>query len=293
MLSYGVKLLIGGIGLELSWLQSIIIGLISGIAEVLPVSARAHRLLLLKMFGVGGEGAILRLLVHISVAAALYFCCRSHLMRMLRAQRIARIPKKRRKRPLDSEGLTDFSLLKTALIPVILAFLLYSKISVLVGKPVYIAALLMVNGFILYIPQYLPGSNKTSGAMTRIDALFFGLGGALATLPGISCIGSTVSIASVRGMDLKKALNLALLLNIAMNIGFAVFDLMELLGGGGGSISFSQLLSSILAGITAFAGVILGIRVLHKITENIGYSVFGFYSWGMALLTFILFLAAV
>ena len=275
--------------MDLNWLQSLIIGLISGIAEVLPVSARAHRLLLLKMFGVGAEGAILRLLVHISVAAALYFCCRSHLVRMLRAQRIARIPKKRRKRPLDFEGLSDFSLLKTALIPVILAFIFYSKISVLVGKPI----LLVLNGIILYVPQYLPGSNKASGAMTRIDGLFFGLGGSLATLPGISCIGCTVSIASVRGMDLKKALNLALVLNITMNIGFAVYDLLELLSGGGGSVSFGQLIGAVLAGVTAFAGVMLGIRLLNKITENIGYSVFGFYSWGMALLTFILFLAAV
>lgn len=279
--------------MELSWLQSLFLGLLSGIAEVLPVSARAHRLLVLKMFGVGEESAILLLLVHISTAAALYFCCRAHIVRMLRAQRLARVPKKRRKRPLDAEGLSDLSLLKTALIPVILAFFLYSRTSVLVEKPVYIAALLLVNGIILYVPQYLPGSNKASGAMTRIDALFFGLGGGLATLPGISCVGAAVSVASVRGMELKKALSLALLLNIPMNLGFAVFDLIELLSGGGGSVSFGQLLSAILAGLTAFAGVILGIRLLNKITENVGYSVFGFYSWGMALLTFILFLAAV
>lgn len=278
--------------MDLSWFQSLIIGLISGIAEVLPISARAHRLLLLKMFGLREESAILLLLVHISVASALYFSCRTHIVRMIRAQRIARVPKKHRKRPLDGEGLSDFSLLKTALIPVVLAFLLYSKVSLLIGKPVYISALLLINGIILYVPQYLPGSNKASGSMTRIDALYFGLGGALATLPGISCVGSTVSIASVRGMDLKKALNLGLLLNIPMNLGFAVFDLIRLLGGSG-SVTFSQLLTAVLAAITAFAGVVLGIRALKKIVENMGYSVFGFYSWGLALLSFILFLAAV
>ena len=278
--------------MDLSWFQSLIIGLISGIAEVLPISARAHRLLLLKMLGLRQESAILLLMVHISVVAALYFSCRSHIVRMIRAQRIAKVPKKRRKRPLDGEGLSDFSLLKTAVIPVILAFLLYSKVSRLVGKPVYISALLLINGIILYVPQYLPGSNKASGAMTRIDALYFGLGGALATLPGISCVGSTVSIASVRGMDLKKALNLGLLLNIPMNLGFAIYDLIRLLGGDG-SITFSQLLTAVLAAITAFAGVVLGIRLLRKIVENMGYSVFAFYSWGLALLSFILFLAAV
>lgn len=278
--------------MDLSWFQSLIIGLISGVAEVLPVSARAHRLLFLKMFGLREEGAVLLLMVHISVAAALYFSCRSHIVRMIRAQRVARVPKKRRKRPLDGEGLSDFSLLKTAVIPVILAFLLYSKISVLVGKPVYISALLLINGIILYVPQYLPGSNKTSGSMTRIDALYFGLGGALATLPGISCLGSTVSIASIRGMDLKKALNLGLLLNIPMNLGFAVYDLIRLFGNGG-SVTFSQLLTGLLAGMVAFAGVIFGVRMLRKIVENMGYSVFAFYSWGLALLSFILFLAAV
>lgn len=278
--------------MDLSWFQSLIIGLISGVAEVLPVSARAHRLLFLKMFGLREEGAVLLLMVHISVAAALYFSCRSHIVRMIRAQRVARVPKKRRKRPLDGEGLSDFSLLKTAVIPVILAFLLYSKISVLVGKPVYISALLLINGIILYVPQYLPGSNKTSGSMTRIDALYFGLGGALATLPGISCVGSTVSIASIRGMDLKKALDLGLLLNIPMNLGFAVYDLIRLFGNGG-SVTFSQLLTGLLAGMVAFAGVIFGVRMLRKIVENMGYSVFAFYSWGLALLSFILFLAAV
>ena len=278
--------------MDLSWFQSLIIGLISGVAEVLPVSARAHRLLFLKMFGLREEGAVLLLMVHISVAAALYFSCRSHIVRMIRAQRVARVPKKRRKRPLDGEGLSDFSLLKTAVIPVILAFLLYSKISVLVGKPVYISALLLINGIILYVPQYLPGSNKTSGSMTRIDALYFGLGGALATLPGISCLGSTVSIASIRGMDLKKALDLGLLLNIPMNLGFAVYDLIRLFGNGG-SVTFSQLLTGLLAGMVAFAGVIFGVRMLRKIVENMGYSVFAFYSWGLALLSFILFLAVV
>ena len=163
----------------------------------------------------------------------------------------------------------------------------------MISKPVYIAALLVVNGIILYVPQFLPGSNKASGAMTRIDALFFGLGGALATLPGISCVGSTVSNSSVRGMDLKKALNLGLLLNIPVNLGFAVYDLIRLLSGGGGGMGFSQLFTAVLAGIMAFAGVMLGVRALRKITENLGYSIFAFYSWGLALLSFILFLAAV
>jgi undecaprenyl-diphosphatase len=293
VISYGEKLLNGGIGLELNWLQSLFLGLISGIAEVLPVSAQAHRLVLLKIFGMKSEPAVLRLMIHVSTAVALYLGSRAHIVRMMRAFRISKIPKKRRKRPLDTEGLNDFNLLRTTLIPTILAFMIYSKTSMFAGKALIVSALMVINGIILYVPQYLPGSNKESGSMSRIDGLVIGLGAASGTLPGISSVGTAVSVAAVRGMDLKKALNLALLMNIPVNLGMVAYDLISLLSGGAGSLSLGALGCGIMAGITAFAGVIIGLRLIRKIVENVGYSVFGFYSWGAALLSFVLFLAVV
>lgn len=277
--------------MELGWLQSLFLGLISGFAEVLPVSAEAHRLLLLKMFGVEKDPGVLRLFVHIATIAALYFCCRGHIVRMMRAQRLAKVPKRRRKRPLDTEALMDFSLLKTTLIPTAAGILLYAKLGFLGSRLSYAAALLAVNGIILYVPQFLPGSNKESGAMTRVDGLILGLGGALGMIPGISCVGTSVSIGSVRGMDMKKALNLALIMNIPVNMGLVVYDLVDLAGGL--SISFGSVFGAILAGAAAFCGVVLAIRLLQKIVENLGYSVFGFYSWTVALLMFFLYLTAV
>lgn len=278
--------------MELSWLQSLLLGLISGFAEVLPVSAEAHRLLLLKMFGVDRDPVVLRLFIHLATIAALHFCCRGHIVRMMRAQRLARIPKRRRKRPLDTDALMDFNLLKTTLIPTVLGVLLYTKLLFL-GKEIhYVAGLLALNGIILYVPQFLPGANKESGAMTRIDGLILGLGGALGVLPGISCLGAGVSIGSVRGMDMKKVLNLALLMNIPVNLGLLVFDVMEL-AGGSMHLSFGSIFGALLAAAAAFGGIVLGIRLLQKIAQNLGYSVFGFYSWTVALLMFFLYLAAV
>lgn len=279
--------------MELNLLQSLFLGFLSGLAEILPVSAEAHRMLVLKMLGADGSQPALQLMVHIATAFALYFYCRGHIVRMLRAHRLSRIPKKRRKRPMDSEGLSDFSLLKTTLIPIVLAFFLYSRTSALLDKPLAVAVLLLINGIILYVPQFLPGCNKDSGAMTRVDALLVGLGGAAATLPGVSCVGTAVSVATVRGMELKKAMSLALLMNIPVNLGFALFDLIRLVNGGAGSLSLTALLGAVLAGIAAFFGVVLAIRLLKKIADSIGFGIFGLYSWGAALLTFILFLATV
>lgn len=278
--------------MELSLLQSLVLGLVSGLAEVLPVSAQAHRLVILKMFGMDGDSAVLRLMIHMATVGALYFYCKGHIVRMMRAQRLVRIPKSRRKRPLDTDALMDFNLLKTTLIPIILGFAAYTQISGVVEKPVLIAALMLLNGVILYIPQYLPGANKDSGSLSRVDSLCFGLGGVLGILPGISGIGTAVSVGSVRGMDLKKALNLALVMNIPIHIGLAALDLFALIQAGAGSLSFTALFFSLFAGAAAFLGIILGIHLVKKITENIGWSVFGFYCWGAALLTFVFYLMA-
>lgn len=278
--------------MELNWFQSIVLGIISGFAEVLPVSAQAHRLVLLKMFGINADPAALRLMIHIGTAVALYLYSKRHIVRMLRARRLVKIPKNRRKRPLDIVALQDLSLLKMTMVPIVLSLLFCTELSFLKRNLLYVAGLLLINGIILYIPQYLPGSNKESGAMTRIDSMFFGLGAALGIFPGISGIGTAISIGSVRGMDLKKALDLALIMHIPVHIGFALFDLIELVQGGAGSLSFRALIAGVLAGICAFAAVALAIRFLKKFAENAGYSIFGFYSWGAALLTFIFYLAA-
>ena len=104
------------------WLQSIVYAVISGLAEVLPISAQVHRLLLLKLFGMGTEPRMLRLFVHIGVLLALYYACQNNIIRMIRARKLARIPKKKRKRPLDTRSLMEFSLWRTMLLPVIALF---------------------------------------------------------------------------------------------------------------------------------------------------------------------------
>lgn len=276
--------------MELNMIQSLILGLLSGFAEVLPVSAEAHRMIILKLFGIETEPVFLRLMIHLATVFSLHFACRNHIVRMMRAQRLALIPKRRRKRPLDTQALMDFNLLKTTLIPIVLAFILYSKIQFLGSKLQYAALFLAVNGLILYIPQYLPGSNKESGAMTRIDGLILGLGGAASAIPGISCVGSAVSIGTVRGMDSGNVLNLALIMNIPVQLGFVIYDILAIFTGAMSGFSFSVLIGSIAAAAAVFAGTILGIRALRKITERVGYSVFGLYSWGAALLAFMIYL---
>ena len=78
----------------MTWLQNILYGFLSGMAEILPISSRAHGILLLKIFGASGSSDLMLLLMHLGILLALYKTCHPQLTRINRALALARIPKK-------------------------------------------------------------------------------------------------------------------------------------------------------------------------------------------------------
>ena len=278
--------------MELNWYESIIYGLVSGLTDILPICAQSHELLLLKIFGANEAPGLLRLLIHLSILGALYYHCMPHITKMLRAKSLSRIPKRKRKRPLDTKSLMDFSLWKTMAIPVILGFLLYPKTAFLRESLSVMAIFLFVNGAILYIPPYLPGSNKDSRSLSRVEGLLMGLGGAASILPGISAMCAGLSIGSVCGVDRKYCLNMVMLMNLIVTAALIVMDIMSIAAKGIGDFSFGILISYLLSAVFAFMGTALGIRVMRRLSADKGYSVFAYYCWGIALFTFILNLMA-
>lgn len=276
----------------MNWLQSFLYGFLSGAAEIVPVSSRAHGILLLKIFGASGNSDLMLLMMHLSVLAVLYVSSRSQLTRIRRALALARIPKKKRRRPLDVKSLMDFRLIRTMSLPIILAFIFYNSVSGLAGSLLAVAIFLFLNGLILYIPQFLPTGNKDSRTLSRLEGLLMGLGGALSVLPGISGIGAMVSVGSVCGVDRKYALDTALIVSMVTTAAIVISDGVRLVSGGMEGISFSIVLIDLAAALASFLGGLVGVRILRGIAEAHGFSVFAFYCWGLSLFTFFLNLVA-
>lgn len=127
--------------------------------------------------------------------------------------------------------------------------------------------------------------------MTRLDALLSGLGGAVDILPGMSGVAGATSVASVCGVDRMYALNLTLLMTMGTMAGYGVHDVMNLVSAGI-SEGFGTILVYILAGAASFGGASLGIRALRAMVEEIGFSVFAYYCWGLSLFTVVINLLA-
>ena len=278
--------------MDFTWYESLIYGLISGFSDILPVSAQAHRQLLLKLFGASSDLSLMVLMIHVGILGGVYFHCQPHIVRLLRAKRLSRIPERRRKRPLDTKSLMDFSLWKTMLVPVILSFFLYGKVKALESRLVWTAVLVLINGLILYIPQFFPGSNKDSRMLSRVEGLLMGLGGSFGILPGLSGMGAAISVANICGVERRYGLTMALLMNLGIQVGYIVHDVIAVVNTGLFGYSFGLLLNSGLAGIAAFFGTCFAIRVMTNLAENKDYSVFAYYCWGLALFTFVINLMA-
>lgn len=275
--------------MELGWLESFIYGLISGIAEFLPISAEAHRAILLKMAGAADEPGM-RLAVHFGALAALFFICMPMLSRLNREKRIAAIPQKRRKRQPDMRSLLELRILKTACLPLLVSFLLYPVVHDLHERLWILALLLIGNGLILYLPQFLVGANKDALSMSSLDALLIGLGSGLGAFPGISRLGAATSVGLVRGTDRRYILDVCLVLSIPALVVLIALDCFAIFSAIGGITVFT-VIRYFVAGLAAFASAYFGIQILRFLSVRSGFSGFAYYSWGLALFSFILYLA--
>ena len=119
-----------------------------------------------------------------------------------------------------------------------------------------------------------------------------GLAGATTILPGISGVGSAVSVASICGLERSYGLTMALLMNLGVWVGLIIFDFLAVVELGLYGLSFGIILHCLMAGMTAFAGAYAGIRIMRNIAENKDYTIFAYYCWGVALFTFVLNLMA-
>ncbi len=274
--------------MELNWLQSILFGLVSGAADIFPVSGQVHRLLLLKFFGVNQMPNLLALLLHLSVAAALYLSSQGQFVRMNRARALARIPKKKRKRPLDTRSMMDWSLIKTMLVPTVIGLLLNSRVRGWSVNMFLIAGMLFINGLILYIPQFLPTSNRDSRTLTRLEGVLMGLGAGASVLPGISTVGIMVSIASVCGIERLYGLNMTFIVKLFFLIGLMVYDVLAIITDGLGGLTVMLLAQYLFTGLLSFGASMFAIRLLRRLAPEHGFHTFGVYCWGLALFTFIL-----
>ena len=269
-------------------LQNILYGIISGITEFLPVSSAAHQTVLQQMLGEGSAVPFRSALIRIAVLIALLTACRTMFSRLQKERALAK--RGRREHTYALKGIYDLRLTRTAALP-LLAGLLFSVVTASLGEQhLLLAMILILNGIFIILPEYMPQANKDASQMTGLDGILIGAAGALSALPGISRMGAILSTATMRGADKHHALNWALMLSVPAIILSLVMDAVKVIMYGFAVTSFPVLIGYLVCAVFAYIGARLGIAFIRYLTFRTGFAGFAYYSWGMALFVFILYL---
>lgn len=273
----------------MNWLEGLIYGFVSGITELLPVSSQAHQQILLKLFGIDGTAPVSNLIVHISMAIALYFGSKRYIARLIREQKAVQ-RRRRRGGNTDVRSTYDLRLIRGAIFPLMILLLLLIFTRSWVSNILLIACFSILNGILVFVAERAPHGNKDSRHMSIMDAVFFGVFGALSVLPGISRVGASQFYATMRGADRQQSMNWAIILSIPAVLLLCVFDIVSIASNRMPINSFGVIAGYVTAGIGAFLGMYISVVLLRKAIGRMNNASFAYYSWGIGLFALILYL---
>ena len=273
----------------MDWLWTILYGFVAGFAEFLPLSSPAHQSISAAVFGLASAAPLRQFLIRAACLAALLSACGREIDKLRRDGRMARLPARRRKRPVDSRSVATNRLLNIAVFPLVIGLVFYRRVNMWVDSLAMLTIFLVINGILLFVPQYIPSGNKDGRNLSLLDGLLMGLAGAFSVFPGISRMSAIHFAASARGADKNYSLQFALYLSIPALVVMLLFDAVAIFGGIE-AISFLVIIQYLLAMAAAYFGSTFAISIMRSMVVRAGYEVFSYYCWGMALISMILYL---
>lgn len=266
-------------------LQGIIIGIVQGLTEFLPVSSSAHLVFIQNLLGVESSLAFDTFL-HLGTLIAVLWFFRYDIYKMLKSWwlSIGDILQGRFKEGFYEDPykrLAWYVILAT--IPVgVVGVLFEDSVDALFSGALYVPAFfLFVTGTILYLSQRMPSGNINYDTITKKEALFMGLGQACAILPGLSRSGTTIAAGLTIGLDKEFAAKFSFILSIPAILGAFILQLKDI-----GSAMDANFLPIFLGFIAAIIAGYAAIKWMLDLIQNKSLDIFSYYCWLMGIIVF-------
>ena len=170
-------------------------------------------------------------------------------------------------------------------LPLFLILPIKDRVESLYNNTIFIGAALLVTGVLLYFSDRIGHGSKTERNATVGDALLVGVSQAIATVPGLSRSGTTISAGLCCGFSRNFAVKFSFFLSIPAVLGANLLSLIDAISAG---INWSMM-PKYLAGVLAAMVVgYLCIRLLKRLAQRGGFGYFAYYCWGVGAITLIL-----
>lgn len=267
-----------------------LMGLVQGLTEFLPVSSSGHLSVFQNIFGMENveEGHLFfDVLLHLATLVSVCIIYWQDIKDMIREFfgffRDLRHPKPAEDDPKPARRMVFMIII--ALLPLLIALPFQGLIEKLYYNTLFIGFAFLITGVILYISDRFKTGRKTASNMTVKDALIVGACQAVATIPGISRSGSTISAGMATGLNRTYAVKFSFLLSLPAILGANILQLFKAFGSG---IDFSlmpaYLIGMVVAGITGF----FSIKLVNMLSKKGKFGKFCYYCFAAGIVTIIL-----
>lgn len=256
--------------------QAIVLGLVQGLTEFLPVSSSAHLALTPWLLGWQDPGLAFDVALHLGTLVAVVWYFRAQWIELVHAA--LGIVRTRR---IEGEAQRRVLLLILGTIPAGIAGLLAKDAAETAFRaPALTATALIVMGTLLWAADRWAPSARTLGQLTVRDAVLIGLAQMFALIPGVSRSGSTITAGRALGVDRQSAAVFSFLLSLPITTAATIIKVPEALQSHGLSVELA-------AGVAAAAvSSWLAIAVLLRFVSKYSYGVFAAYRWVLGLAVF-------
>lgn len=283
----------------MSLLETIILGIIQGIAEFLPISSSGHLAIFKAFFGLEDVGLTYDILLHLGTLVAVFIVYWKDIWKLIKegigividvCRNIGRFfgnkfaKKNSPYVKIVSSAYRKFvMLIIVSTIPTGIIGVIFSKIFNMDNPSLIIPGIsLLITGLMLSVVDELPAGYKTPKETTYKNSLTLGIAQGIATLPGISRSGTTLTVGVLCGLDRKFAIKYSFIMSIPAILGACVLDLKDLFAPGN-AIGKTQLtyygIGAVVAGVVGY----VCIKTLLVLFNNKKMKYFSYYCFLMGI----------
>ena len=270
----------------LNYLSSIVLGLVQGVAEFLPISSSGHLSLFHHFFGLvdaeSGGNLFFDVLLHLGTLIAIFVYYWKDIAALLRelvslvsclfsAKRRAQVQR------LSPDG-RMIVMIVLATLPLFAILPIKDRVESLYGSTLFIGFALLATGCILFFSDRMARGRKTARSATMLDAILVGCAQAVAVVPGLSRSGTTIAAGMTRGFSRRFAVRFSFLMSIPAVLGANIISIKDAVAEG---IDPAMLPVYLVGTAVAAVSGYFAIRLVNLLADKGKFGSFAYYCWGV------------
>ena len=273
----------------MTYLTAFLLGLVQGVAEFLPISSSGHLAIAQNLLGLEGAGSVpefFDVLLHLGTLIAVFAAYWTDICEMVVEffRGIGDLVHRSTPSPVPPARRLIL-LIIVGTLPLFAVLPIRKTVQGLTDNMVFVGAALIVTGILLFLCDRVRKGRKTERSATWLDALLVGVGQAVATLPGVSRSGMTITAGCFVGYERRFAVRFSFLLSIPAVLGANILSIGDAVKAG---VNGAEVPMYLVGVVTAAVVGYLCIRLLKYVADKGRFGAFAYYCWAVGILTLVL-----